>query len=1124
MVKHAPRIPEAEWGKQKERIVSLYLEPQSTLEHTVAFMKEKHGFEATYVIPRYHHQGCGSIFSSQTLTSSANSTVSKYQYRTKLKLWKVAKNATRDMYVWVDRETKRRALEGKATDVFLHDKPLSHRKLAKEIARNVTFTDSHANLEVSTPEGITIATPAAGDAGGYEESADVRHLPSLQLRDEVLGLGRLMTVFFIIAERPPIADFEDLVTDIIGSARVEEHPQYLLALNEFDDISEKEVNKSLWMWPEDRPLGMTICPRPSNPSIAHSTPHGLNRIAFLLFLAINKGVSWRVLYNILNPFIKQRKHDFLGFIYRSKTTPTRILSRLILYGAVNAADILVAREIIESGIKITSHDGLMTLAFARRNPKLVELLCKKGVPLEISEYPPDIFTKAEDVPMLRLLLEAGADPERIIEDGTVGFPLILAAERGSLEAVQLLLEHGARVDLYVPIKGGSALQAATAYGHYDIVNALLLPRFRADIDVPSNPKYRPLLDKAFRDAHCDVALAIQRAARTPIQIAAATNNLEMVRLLQSYGAHLNSRPIDGCHQELLETEPLKPEAEEYSVLTALQYAVANGNTQLVSLLLSSGAYPDLRGHVFGDTPLQMSARLGNEDLLRILLDYGAEVNAPPKRFKGRTALQGVAEIGDLKIAELLAGWGADVNAPLGHNQGMTAIQAAALGGNRQLFEFLLSEGADFNAMPAPIGGLTTLQAAATGGQADIITRLFTLVTSRDSVAPRGKRTALQAVIRHKNQALLEALVDHGADINSPASESSGTALQEALKHRWLGGVRYLLARGADVNARPHRAASSGHDLTALGWAIQNEDLDLTDMLLICGADFGCAQDSACSSPTALLFALHRGKSPDIIDLLLGSADNISSWQVAESALIASINSHYSTTSVYKMLLRKIPTISFLPGFFVQKACRRAWNKILLSDYLCPSEETAQIGVINLLLRHGVQIGQQHPVTHATCLQVALHRGCQQLAKFLLEQGASPDIPATADIATPLQETIDRRYLDIVEMILEKDVNVNAAPARQNGRTALQMAARDGMFGLAHKLLELGADVAAPPAEEGGRTAIDCAAENGRVDMVRLLLDAYKGDDGIGDVCERAAEYAENQGHVEISEWLKEYPS
>ncbi|KAL4989990.1 hypothetical protein BDW68DRAFT_155261 [Aspergillus falconensis] len=75
-----------------------------------------------------------------------------------------------------------------------------------------------------------------------------------------------------------------------------------------------------------------------------------------------------------------------------------------------------------------------------------------------------------------------------------------------------------------------------------------------------------------------------------------------------------------------------------------------------------------------------------------------------------------------------------------------------------------------------------------------------------------------------------------------------------------------------------------------------------------------------------------------------------------------------------------------------------------------------------------------------------------------------------------------------------------------------------MFELAIRLLELGADVAAP----GGGTAIDVAAGTGLVSMVQLLLEAYKGDENVSDVCRRATGCADKAGQIVIAEWLREY--
>ncbi|KAK2051780.1 hypothetical protein LY76DRAFT_470800, partial [Colletotrichum caudatum] len=69
------------------------------------------------------------------------------------------------------------------------------------------------------------------------------------------------------------------------------------------------------------------------------------------------------------------------------------------------------------------------------------------------------------------------------------------------------------------------------------------------------------------------------------------------------------------------------------------------------------------------------------------------------------------------------------------------------------------------------------------------------------------------------------------------------------------------------------------------------------------------------------------------------------------------------------------------------------------------------------------------------------------------------------------------------------------------------------------LLERGADVNAPPAAEEGRTAIEGAAEHGRLDMVRFLISAGAVGDaekGFG----RAIELAEQEHRFTIADFLR----
>ncbi|KAL3486920.1 ankyrin repeat-containing domain protein [Aspergillus germanicus] len=1050
MSKHAPKVPKSEWETQKQRIISLYSEPRMTLRRTIVLMKQRYGFDA-----------------------------SESQYRTKLELWKVKKNATSGMWIWIDREIRRRASEGKATDVFLHRKKQPREKIAKEIARNVIFADllSNAEMDSTPPEGITVATPPSEDVERHEESTCIQPLPWLQVWDDVMDIvtGIIRSTGHDLNGKTQNDD--KAIEIILGT---------VLPVKREEDIPSRAIDKALGMWPKDAPpLNMMSCPLLPDHELSHDTRQGISMLALPLFLAINNRVGWGVLYSCLRPVLQNWSRRFLGYICTSKTPSSKILCRQIL------------------------------------------------VPLEIAEYPGDVFDEREDIQMLSLLLEAGADPARVIQDETLGYALILAAERGSLDAVEVLLHHKANIKLYDPRKHGSALQAATVYGHYDIVEKLLhghydivegLPYRGADIEVPHRPEYQVLLHTAFHDPDCDVALVMERAARSPIQIAAADNNMELVKLLHSYGANLNGRPgIQRCqHCEARhDIQSTEADLDDCWFLTPLQYAVRNQNIDLVSFLLANNADPNRASDYHNRTPLQMAVALGSEKIVQLLLNAGAAVNAPAQGVGGRTALQAAAEAGSLAFTKLLIHYGANVNALGSHNLGVTAVQAAALGGKDQIFDLLLSAGADVYAQTAPIGGFTALQAAAAGGHAHIIKTLIRLGADGNSVGRHAGRTALQAVIQHKDHSILEAVIDYGANINAPPSVCCGTPLQEASKHRWLDGARYLLSMGADADARPHSEASAGNDLTALGWAIENDDLNMVGLLLLWGADVQCAPGHCSSAPNALAFALQRGKPLSLIKTLLERANAISTQEFAELALAAAINGHYNDTSVYELLFDQTALSLSLN---TAESSQRAWDEILTSDYLSPLEQTSQSAVIKLLLDKGADINRLHPEKNASCLQVALHYGCRQIAEFLLERGASPDVPATAEIGTPLQEAIDRCYLDIIGMILETGADVNSRPARQNGRTALQMAARDGMFGLVARLLELGADVAASPAAEGGQTAIDCAAGSGCIDMVQMLLNAYRGDEAIRDVCDRAAGYAENEGHVEISEWLREYPS
>ncbi|CUS12034.1 unnamed protein product, partial [Tuber aestivum] len=122
---------------------------------------------------------------------------------------------------------------------------------------------------------------------------------------------------------------------------------------------------------------------------------------------------------------------------------------------------------------------------------------------------------------------------------------------------------------------------------------------------------------------------------------------------------------------------------------ALQAAAAAGNESVVQLLLEHGAEANAEGGDYGNA-LQAGARAGSERVVCLLLERGADVNAQGG-FYGN-ALQAAAQGGNESLVHLLLERRAEVNSHGG--QYGNALQAAAQAGNESIFRLLLECGAE----------------------------------------------------------------------------------------------------------------------------------------------------------------------------------------------------------------------------------------------------------------------------------------------------------------------------------------------------------------------------------------------------------------------------------------------
>ncbi|KAL4875007.1 ankyrin repeat-containing domain protein [Aspergillus karnatakaensis] len=172
-----------------------------------------------------------------------------------------------------------------------------------------------------------------------------------------------------------------------------------------------------------------------------------------------------------------------------------------------------------------------------------------------------------------------------------------------------------------------------------------------------------------------------------------------------------------------------------------------------------------------------------------------------------------------------------------------------------------------------------------------------------------------------------------------------------------------------------------------------------------------------------------------------------------------------------------------------------------------------------------KVGEKEIITLTSLQAAASTQEIDLVQRLINDKEADVNYPATgAGSRTALQYAVENGNKELMKLLLDNDANVNAPPAYYAGATALQLAAINGYLGLAQYLINLDAKVNAPGAKEDGRTALEGAAEKGRIDMVQLLLEAGASirDDGGGFQCRKAIALASGHGHNAVANLIKRH--
>jgi ankyrin repeat protein len=251
--------------------------------------------------------------------------------------------------------------------------------------------------------------------------------------------------------------------------------------------------------------------------------------------------------------------------------------------------------------------------------------------------PVSAAARRNDLEMVKLLIEHGADPSLPEKGAPLGQALWVAVYQRQPEMAKLLLEHGANPNT-APESSGSALFQARGD---DYLTRLLIEYGAEDKSGDLDQLQLKIGDNMLDDVAGMLAqnpeLLRNGSAFWYEGILAGPANRgrhEMIELLMRHGARVPdvskwARYYYFKHYEtavLLMKNGMNPNHMNWQRVTLLHDMAHEGSIEKARLLLDHGAEINAVDEEYRSTPLGLAARWGQRELVTLLLDRGADPN------------------------------------------------------------------------------------------------------------------------------------------------------------------------------------------------------------------------------------------------------------------------------------------------------------------------------------------------------------------------------------------------------------------------------------------------------------------------------------------------------------------